>query len=373
MGLHNLSGTIEHITQEDILRGACPICKQEKIKPLVLDGSTDSFDYHCGFCKKTISMSGSVLGNNGLWKEYAKNNWAQSELKTEVKNYPESIYPLFSDTMAFFLGESYDQDNPKYNYDDWINGRVPGYPSKYKSISDQELTKISQEQKSILEKSVDDILKRRIEAYYKTNEESINPSKYLEFEIDTVEKIFSTAIQPNAGQVNLGNWTMDVSRISKIQNYYRQAVSGRIPYGVVISPNQKLLIGTQKEEMECLTDAIMYSKYLEFLNREKLPSENRKNTSGTLTKYYYDNEELKDLKNKIDEVLQSLEKLGLGQEIIYDEIESLKTSSRNNSKKDFKDLVLGKLFDLATNQALDSELAKNIYRTIFGDNFPKIG
>jgi hypothetical protein len=370
MGLYNLVGTVEHITQEDIRRGACPICKKAKIKPLILDGSQDSFDYHCDFCQKTISMSGSVLGSDDYWKAYAKNNQAQTELKTEVKNYPDDRYPLYSDTMSFFLGESYSQDLAK-NYDDWKNGKVPGYPNKYKSISEQELVKINKEQKLILEKSVESTLKRYTDAYHETKSESINPTKYLEFEIDTVEKIFSTAIQPNIRQVNLGNWTMDVDRLSKIQGYYRHAVGGRIPYNIVVSPNQKLRIGTQKEEMECLIDALMYSKYLEFLNSEKALSENGDDASAGFIDYY-SKHELKDLKTKIDEVLQNLEKLGLGQEIIYDEIESLKTSSKKNSKKDFKDLVLGKLCDLGLNHALDSELSKNIYSTIFGDDFPKL-
>lgn len=366
MGRFNL-GAVEDINQEDLHRGACPVCKQEKIKPLILDGSMDSFDYYCDFCKKTISISGTVLGSDDYWSEYAKNNRAQIELRAEVKNYPEKIYPLYINTMSFFLGENYKQDTPKYSYGDWEKGMVPGHPNKYKSISESELQKINLEQKKILDKSVEYILKRYIDAYQESKEESINPTKYLEFEIETVEKVFNTIIEPNAVQVNLGNWTMDIDRLSRIQRYYRQAVTGRIPYNVVVSPNQKIGIGTQKEEMQCLIDALMFSKYLAFLKNERTNNEDKK-ASGD----YYDNEELKDIKSKIDEALKDLEKLGFGQEIIYNEIDSLKASSAKNSKKDFKDLVLGKLVDLGLNQALDRELAKSIYKTIFGGDLPKL-
>ncbi|MBX2897437.1 MAG: hypothetical protein KF763_18485 [Cyclobacteriaceae bacterium] len=150
MGLYNLPGTIEHVTHEEIQRGTCPICKQPNIEPLICDGSMDSFDYRCNFCKKVISISGVVLGSDDYWAEYSKNSWAQTELIAEVQNYPEKVYPLYSETMSFFLGKLYDQDSTTYRYEDWKNGLIAGDPQKYKSISREELIKINLEQKKSL-------------------------------------------------------------------------------------------------------------------------------------------------------------------------------------------------------------------------------
>ncbi|MBX2897438.1 MAG: hypothetical protein KF763_18490 [Cyclobacteriaceae bacterium] len=214
------------------------------------------------------------------------------------------------------------------------------------------------------------LLKDKIREYHKAKIESINPNKFLEFEIETFEKLFSVTPPQNARKVDLGNLILDVVSLTKIQKYYRQAVGGRTSFNLVLSPKQKLRIGTQRDEMKHLFDSLMYSKYLDFLKSEKQGEE--LNNKSSESSDYYNTEELKEIKVKIDEVLLNLDKLGHGQEIIHDEIESLKSSSKKNSKKDFKDLVLGKLVDLGLNQALDSETAKSIFQKLFGDDFPKL-
>jgi hypothetical protein len=49
------------------------------------------------------------------------------------------------------------------------------------------------------------------------------------------------------------------------------------------------------------------------------------------------------LKDKIDKILEHLNKLGLGQEIIFDEIQVMRYSASQLTKKDFKMLFLGKV------------------------------
>lgn len=58
--------------------------------------------------------------------------------------------------------------------------------------------------------------------------------------------------------------------------------------------------------------------------------------------------ELERVSNRIDAVLEQLEKLGLGQSILFDEIEEMKDKSRKLSRKDFKMLLLGKLVAVGT-------------------------
>lgn len=72
---------------------------------------------------------------------------------------------------------------------------------------------------------------------------------------------------------------------------------------------------------------------------------------------------------KIDQVLKKLEKLGYGQEIIFNEINELREDSKNLSKKSFSQLVKGKVVDLALSNLINSDTAKFIYESIVDDKF----
>jgi hypothetical protein len=66
---------------------------------------------------------------------------------------------------------------------------------------------------------------------------------------------------------------------------------------------------------------------------------------------------------KIDEVLQKLNDLGLGQEILFDEINNLREHF-NLDKKNWVQLAKGKLVDLAVEKIIDVTVADMIFKTI---------
>ncbi|MGB8191730.1 MAG: hypothetical protein WCF67_07425, partial [Chitinophagaceae bacterium] len=70
-----------------------------------------------------------------------------------------------------------------------------------------------------------------------------------------------------------------------------------------------------------------------------------------------------DMNAKIDEVLESLQNLGLGQQIIFEEIEELK-QHLNLNKKTWTQLLKGKLIDLAVASIISKETASRIFDTI---------
>lgn len=74
----------------------------------------------------------------------------------------------------------------------------------------------------------------------------------------------------------------------------------------------------------------------------------------------YSKSELSDLNQRIDQVLEQLNKLGLGQEIIFDEIDRLKTISDKIGKKDLSLLLLGQLVSYGSS-ILEPDTAKNIF------------
>jgi len=75
----------------------------------------------------------------------------------------------------------------------------------------------------------------------------------------------------------------------------------------------------------------------------------------------FDQDELIGVYQKIDEILGELNKLGLGQEIIFDEIESMKSTANKLSKKDFKMLFLGKVVGTGTMELMKNEVVKNFF------------
>ncbi|RED92851.1 hypothetical protein [Marinoscillum furvescens] len=67
------------------------------------------------------------------------------------------------------------------------------------------------------------------------------------------------------------------------------------------------------------------------------------------------------LNEKIDEILDRLNKLGLGQEIIYEDFEEMRQMQDKLSKKSWSQLLKGKLFDLTVSKLLNKETANFIY------------
>ena len=77
----------------------------------------------------------------------------------------------------------------------------------------------------------------------------------------------------------------------------------------------------------------------------------------------YSLSELVELHKRIDNVLENLEKLGFGQQIIFEEIEELKAKSKKISKKDLKVMLIGKIVGFGMGK-IDSELAAQIFEEI---------
>lgn len=84
----------------------------------------------------------------------------------------------------------------------------------------------------------------------------------------------------------------------------------------------------------------------------------------------YDLKELADLHSRIDDVLAKLEKLGFGQEIIFSEIEELKSKSKKITKKDLKMMLIGKLVSFGAGK-LDTSNIAQIFETITDINLTK--
>ncbi len=71
-----------------------------------------------------------------------------------------------------------------------------------------------------------------------------------------------------------------------------------------------------------------------------------------------------EINKRIDEVIARLEKLGLGQEIIFDELSELKELYGKMDKKNWGQLLKGKIVDLGISQVINAETAKMVFEGI---------
>ena len=77
----------------------------------------------------------------------------------------------------------------------------------------------------------------------------------------------------------------------------------------------------------------------------------------------FSNAEESELHNKLNDILEKLEKQGFGQQIIFDEIEDLKNHF-NLGKKNWFQLLKGKVVDLTLKKILDKTIVQEIYNNL---------
>ena len=77
----------------------------------------------------------------------------------------------------------------------------------------------------------------------------------------------------------------------------------------------------------------------------------------------FSTEERVDFHNRLNEIADRLEKLGYGQEIIFEEIDSLKENF-NLGKKNWFQLLKGKLIDLGLQKVLNETIIKDLYQEL---------
>jgi len=81
-----------------------------------------------------------------------------------------------------------------------------------------------------------------------------------------------------------------------------------------------------------------------------------------VTDYSKISSSVEELKELIKQVLSEIEKLGYGQQIIFDEFDELREDIPNLDKKSFGQLLKAKLYDLVSQKAFDKALASEIFK-----------
>lgn len=80
-----------------------------------------------------------------------------------------------------------------------------------------------------------------------------------------------------------------------------------------------------------------------------------------VTDYNQITESQNEINNKIDEIIAILEKQNFGQEILFNELQELKELYPKLSKKNWGQILKGKLIDLGFAQIINQEIAEKIF------------
>ncbi len=120
------------------------------------------------------------------------------------------------------------------------------------------------------------------------------------------------------------------------------------------------------EDTNC-PETNFYNELLYFTNQ----TINRLNLDSKTSSDFFSTDEKIDFHSKIDEVLKRINELQSGQEVIYNEIDDLKTKL-NLDKKTFLHVVKGKIFDMAIGHAIDSGNLTWIYEKLTGEVGPRL-
>jgi hypothetical protein len=84
----------------------------------------------------------------------------------------------------------------------------------------------------------------------------------------------------------------------------------------------------------------------------------------------FSSEQKSDLQSTLNDIKSKLSELGFGQQIIFDELDELK-EHLNLGKKNWFQLLKGKLFDLSVSKVLEETVIKDIYESL-SDGFENL-
>lgn len=345
-------------------------CHKPKIVEKYGDRGRLTFDYVCRNCNAgvLIRISELVFGSEWL-NDLEKNFEARSELQKEIVLCSDDSFKIDINIIQYFLGHT---SHKPVTFTEWIEGHVVGDISKWPNVSEADRTKIKDQQSRILFDLVDTRLQELVADFETRKRNSINPTRMIAMEVDDINDIVITGRYQFNGKpvpnevVTIGSHSFrDLSMLHAVQGFYSDAVKGRFNVGVVPSPNQRVGVNALWDKTRCLVDAIAYERFLDHLHNNVGPSHNEHDGRSE------NNSSLKDLEGRIDDlrdlIITKFEEsedthanilytLQAGQEVIFNEFEDVKRLLPNLSKKNLKEIVKGKLYDLLVKRLLSKEM-----------------
>jgi hypothetical protein len=126
---------------------------------------------------------------------------------------------------------------------------------------------------------------------------------------------------------------------------------------------EELLFEHRKKCQKTDCAQVIGSQYLNFVINQELEIMAKYFKPGDFDKDEFSTTERIQTNSKVDDVLQKLSDLGLGQEILFEEINNLREHF-NLDKKNWVQLLKGKLVELGMEKVIDITVADMIFKTL---------
>ncbi|MDE5429418.1 hypothetical protein [Elizabethkingia meningoseptica] len=250
----------------------------------------------------------------------------------------------FNDRCYSFLNSSFDKEKNGYAIA-FYNASTPRY-----NFGNQQKD-ISQSKKEALEDLQE---KLRILPYFKR-----------------ILSISDAVIKPEIVELqNRSNYTTEQTLDLILEKLYDLYDNSYHPISTILEGNGITLKrhGEDRELVKILENHnyvnAMYAKDVNAkltINGKMHIEEKRKSYKEDYNNINSDKEEVS---KKIDEIISQLTKLGYGQEIIFEELEELKVLYTNLNKKNWGQIIKGKLIDLSIGKFVENDTISYIYEAL---------
>lgn len=265
--------------------------------------------------KITDAEFNQILEQEKLWKEEII-NYLDNSLNEKNNVFTKSFKEASSN--KFIIQNILPDNQVRKNFFDSIREKIStlDYITKLVSISDL-----------ILKGDSDEVKERK---NYKTRQKidlvldklyDLNDNRYHDIE---------NILELNGIEVSNYDETREIAKFLENENYV-EIIHGRRP-NVKININGRMFIEDKRETYK--------EDYNDISSDKKIIDE------------------------KVDEILETLKRLGFGQEIIFDEIEELKELYTKLNKKNWGQVLKGKLVDLSLGKLVENETLNYIYHTL---------
>jgi hypothetical protein len=218
------------------------------------------------------------------------------------------------------------------------------------------------------------------DGFERRKKSSLNPEMLLAKEIDSLKDILVAGRYQTehkhvgSDQIEIGPYKYSNSSWMAIQDAFRSAVNGTFSCHFVPSEKQKIAVSSLRSQLSNATEAFALGQFLNSLEEqvnEKTPFDDEREKFSTAG--------IRDLEKKIDELkdlIMNMRKasdsesasmffeLQAGQEIIFNEVDELRSLIPTLTKKNWKQLLKGKLVDLATKQVFSRETMTWIWKKL---------
>ncbi len=367
MGLLNTENG-RQTNNTSLINGICILCNRKRMLPASIDGQELTFDYICRFCNPMVNIS--ITNQVFLLKlldRFNENPEARVLLRNEVVAATDRVFKIDTDIINYFLGYS---KQFTITYTSWFNGDVTGDVNNWK-VSEEELTKIQTEQRTIFSKKVSEKVEYLKKNFNHRKKESSDPKYMLAQQINHLNDIlikdrYKFDHKPIANEpISIGIYQFrSYQLLQQLQHYYTLSLSGLLNYGIVPNEKQKIGMPSQRAQFMSMVEAVAFTHFRKYLEGMHSPK------NELLQDQKFSSEKISEIEKKLDElkdiVLEGFNKnndrqtailyeLQDGQEVIFNEFDDLKTLLPTLKKKSWVQLVRSKLFDLAAKKLLTKE------------------